>query len=154
MGRAFQLDAGKLLDLGRLIDPYPEPLSALYLVAVVFFAIVAGIGVAAYLGRRRLFPANPLLGGLAARFGLIAAVLGLVGLLLILFRALGVPYVSARILIVLTVIAAVALIAYVVYFFYARYPAILAEYRAAEVRRRYTQPPKQVIHRRAKKKRR
>lgn len=127
----------ELLDTGRWFDSFPGPPSQIYLVAAVVFVVWTAVSLGVYYFRRRIFAGNGALIGIATRFGPYAIAIGVIGLFLLVMRYLGIPYISIRFLLYVTILAAVGYLGFLVYYITRRYPARLAEVRAAEIRRRY-----------------
>jgi hypothetical protein len=138
----------KLLDVGRWFDAFPGPPSAIYLVAVIVFTAWTLVSVYVYYFRRKIFAGNGALIGMATRFAPYAIAIGLIGLFLLAMRYAGIPFISIRFLLYVTILAAVAYLGFLTYYLIRRYPARLAEVRAAEIRRRYAPERKRGKRRR------
>lgn len=138
----------ELLDSGHWFDSFPGPPSQIYLVAVVVFLIWTAASLYVYYFRRKIFAGNGALIGMATRFGPYAIAIGAIGLFLLVVRYAGIPYISIRFLLYVTMLAAIGYLGFLVYYLTRRYPARLAEVRAAEVRRRYAPERKRGKRRR------
>lgn len=146
--RGIGLQLGVLLDVGHWFDAFPGEPSQIYLVAVIAFTIWTIGSVYVYYFRRKIFAGNGALIGMATRFGPYAIAIGLIGLFLLAMRYAGIPYISIRFLLYVTILAAVGYLGFLAYYLRCRYPARLAEVRAAEMRRRYAPERKRGKRRR------
>lgn len=138
----------KLLEAGHWFNPFPGPPSSLYLLATTGFVLWTVASLFLYYFRRQIFAGNGALIGILTRFGPAAIAIGLTGLFLLAMRYAGIPYLSIRFLLYLTILAAIGYLGFLVYYFLRRYPARLAEVRAAELRRRYAPERKRGKRRR------
>ncbi len=146
--RGSGLQLQELLDLGHWFDAIPGQPSQIYLVAVIGFTVWTIASIYLYYFRRKIFAGNGALIGMATRFGPYAIAIGLIGLFLLAMRYAGIPYISVRFLLYVTILAAIGYLGFLVYYLRRRYPARLAEVRAAELRRRYAPERKRGKRRR------
>jgi len=137
----------QLLDLGRWFDPFPQAPSPIYLLATVVFFIWTVVSAYAYYFRRKIFVGNGALIGIVTRFGPYALAIGVIGLFLLSMRYAGIPYLSIRFLLYVTILAAIGYVGFLAYYLIWRYPARVAEVRAAEIRRRYAPERKKAKRR-------
>jgi amino acid permease len=128
----------KLLVPRWWFNPFPEPPSPIYLVAVVVFVLWLGASIAIYVFRRQLFAGNGARIGMATRFGPYSITIGAIGIFFLGMRYAEVPYVSIRFLLYATILVAIGYLVFLAYYVWRRYPLRLAEVRAHEQRRRYT----------------
>ena len=128
-----------------------------YLIAfTVLFAIVLVGGMAAMILRRDIFPDNPVRAQLSRRFGMMAAVVGAVGLVLVLAGFAAVPVLGMPVLLTLPLIAIPALAGYIGYYLRTHYTALVVARQAEDAKRKYMTPQRTQgsSQRRAKKRRR
>jgi hypothetical protein len=137
------LDLSQLFTPSHWFDGDPGSPSAYYLLLVIFFAALAVAGGVIYWYLRpRRFAANALHSRMAEVSGVAGVSLGLLGLFLLLMRYLTVTILSARLLLYLTLLAVLVLAGYAIYFYVKRYPAMLADQKRDEERKRFMPKPK------------
>lgn len=147
-----------VIDLGWLVDVRPPAPSFWYLGLAALFAVVLVGSALVYYFRRDIFPPRSAHLRVVPRFATWGAVLGGVGLALVLARYLGVPYLSMRLWLVLATLAVPAYAGYVAYFYRTRFPSMRAVHQAEEARLKYVRPTASQVaggsRRRSKKRRR
>lgn len=138
-------------DLGRyLFDTFPgEPDAFTYIATIVFFIGVAA-GLFAYVRRQALFGNSPALARLAARAGLISAILSAVGLLFALLNFLQIPLLAARFWMAGLLLTGLVLLIYLIYYLRVKLPPVIEHYRQEQLRQKFM--PRSSERRAAKKK--
>jgi hypothetical protein len=121
---------------GWFLTVPPAP-TAINYVAVVFFVVWTIANSYIYRFRRRIFAGNGARIGVVTRHGGWAIGIGIVGLVLLAARYIGIPLLEMRFLLYLTVLAAAAFAVYIAYYLRRHYPLHVQAVRAEEVRRRY-----------------
>ncbi|MBI2914386.1 MAG: hypothetical protein HYY08_00520 [Firmicutes bacterium] len=129
----------KLFDPGYLFDPSPAgPPSGWYeVLAIAFIVISLAVQGLYYYWARRSFAQDVYHLRLARTVAMFVGAVSSVALILILARYLSLPFLSMRILLILTIVVGLVLAAYFVYYMVRVYPLKTAMAAREAIRQRY-----------------